>query len=271
MKKILFVCTGNTCRSPMAAAIMKSLFPDMEIDSAGLFADGSAVNPKSVAVLEEIGIALSGNSRQFSREDMNADLIFCMSDSHRDMLKSVGVDDSKIRVLNVSDPFGCDIEVYRACRDEIYDKLSIFKYDIRPMKKGDSSAVAEIEKQCFSSPWSQHAIEESFENGTLFFVAESKNGIIGYCGVQITLDEAYVYNIATSPMYRGFGVGTALTKTLIECAKQNGAAFVSLEVRESNQGAISIYEKVGFKVAGKRKNFYSAPREDGIIMTKVIE
>lgn len=271
MKKILFVCTGNTCRSPIAAALMKSLFPNFSVDSAGLFADGSAYSEKSAAVLSEMGIELSGFSRQLSCEDLDADMIFCMTQSHRDMLISVGADKNKIRVLDVCDPYGGDTDVYRACRDEIYDKLSSYKYSIRPMEKGDISAVAEIEKQCFSSPWSEEAISDSFDNGTMFFVAENKNGVIGYSGVQITLDEAYVYNIATSPFFRGFGVGTALTEKLSDCAKEKGASFISLEVRESNQTAISIYEKIGFKEVGKRKNFYSSPREDGIIMTKVIK
>jgi ribosomal-protein-alanine N-acetyltransferase len=79
------------------------------------------------------------------------------------------------------------------------------------------------------------------------------------------LDERDVCNIATVPEFRGMGVGKALTLALIESARETGASVVMLEVRESNAAAIALYEKAGFTLVGKRKNFYALPREDALL------
>lgn len=272
MKKILFVCTGNTCRSPMAAAIFKSFGIKAKVDSAGLFADGSDYSEKAVTALQEIGIDISGGvSRLFRYEDLSADYIFCMSESHKQMLLTIGADGDKIIVLDVCDPYGMDIEAYRACRDEIRDKLSAFDIKIRPFQEDDAAAVAEIEKICFSTPWSEQALLDSHRGNTAFFVAYNPISIIGYAGVQTAADESYVTNIAVLPAYRGLGVGEKLTESLLKFSRDKNMAFLSLEVRESNLPAIALYEKLGFKTAGFRKNFYDSPKENAIIMTKVNE
>lgn len=271
MKTALFVCTGNTCRSPMAAAIFESFSLPFRVKSAGLFADGSGYCDKSVDVLSEIGIDISGgNSRQLCLEDINADIIFCMSESHRQALISIGAQPEKITVLDVSDPFGGDINIYRQCRDELLDKLAAYDIKIRPFKFDDSGAVAEIEKQCFSHPWSENALLESFDAGVLFLVAENKNGIIGYSGLQRIAGEGYVTNIAVLPKFRGFGVGTRLTKALADYCEENSYSFITLEVRKSNAVAINIYKKLGFAEVGLRRNFYDDPKEDAVIMTRMI-
>ncbi len=271
MKKVIFICTGNTCRSPMAEGIFKSFNMDFEVKSAGLFADGSAYCDKSVAALGEIGITIGGNSKNLTREDLDADVFFCMSNSHREILLSYGVCDSKIKVLNVSDPYGGDLDTYRMCRDEILNKLSVYNFKVCPADKGDIPAIAEIEKACFSAPWSENAIDESMQNGTLFWVAKTGEHVLGYAGLSGVLDEGYITNVATLPEYRGVGVARAILNTLVSHCEDNGFSFVTLEVRESNLPAIRLYETAGFLPAGKRKNFYSAPREDAIIMTKVID
>ena len=139
---------------------------------------------------------------------------------------------------------------------------------IRPFKSGDEKYIAILERECFSSPWSENAVLESYQSNTIFFVAEENNNIIGYAGLQLVLDEGYVTNIAVTKTARKKGVGNALVNQLLNFAAQKELAFVSLEVRESNLPAITLYKKCGFAYMGKRKNFYSSPTEDAIILTK---
>ena len=138
---------------------------------------------------------------------------------------------------------------------------------IRDFLPGDETAIARLEKECFSEPWSEKAITESLENGTFFFVFEEEGEILGYAGLQTVLDEGYVTNIAVTSNARKKGIGSALTEKIISFGKEKKLSFVTLEVRESNLAAISLYKKFGFKTVGKRKNFYTAPSEDALIMT----
>ncbi|MBO5852659.1 MAG: ribosomal protein S18-alanine N-acetyltransferase [Clostridia bacterium] len=139
---------------------------------------------------------------------------------------------------------------------------------IREFMLGDEKGIAALEKECFSSPWSENAILESYVADTSFFVFTDNENILGYAGLQIVLDEGYVTNIAVTEEARGKGIGGVLAETLVAFAKEKGLAFISLEVRESNTPAISLYKKFGFEDMGRRKAFYQHPTEDAIIMTK---
>lgn len=138
---------------------------------------------------------------------------------------------------------------------------------IREFIFGDQKAIALLEEECFITPWSERAILDSYNNSTLFLLFEEEGEILGYVGLQIVLDEGYITNVAVTKKARKRGVGSALISRLKEVAKEKGLRFISLEVRKSNAAAIALYEKQGFKAAGKRKNFYSHPTEDGLIMT----
>ncbi|MBQ8648869.1 MAG: ribosomal protein S18-alanine N-acetyltransferase, partial [Clostridia bacterium] len=111
------------------------------------------------------------------------------------------------------------------------------------------------------------ALLESFKRGTKFFVAENADHIMGYIGFNVVLDEGYITNVAVFPKYRRMGVATALVRKAISYSKKNGLAFLSLEVRKSNSAAIALYENEGFKPEGERKNFYTNPKENALIMT----
>lgn len=127
--------------------------------------------------------------------------------------------------------------------------------------------IAEIERSCFATPWTDEQIRNS-DDSTVFFIAKIEDKTIGYGGMYTVLDEGYVTNIGVLPDYRRRGIGAKIVKSLIDYSIEKALAFLSLEVRASNQAAISLYSSFGFKEVGTRKNFYTNPKEDALIMTR---
>lgn len=139
------------------------------------------------------------------------------------------------------------------------------------MTSGHLDDVYIIETECFSHPWSKQSLEEEMNNETsLFLVAKEENEVIGYIGMSIVIDEGYIFNVAVRENHRNKGVATALINELVTYGKKNNFSFITLEVRESNLPAISLYSKFGFIKAGERKNYYSNPKENAILMTKYL-
>lgn len=137
------------------------------------------------------------------------------------------------------------------------------------MTENDVPAVAFLERECFSSPWSEKSLRESLENeGAVFLCAREGGILLGYIGASVVLDEAYVSDLAVSKAARQKGVGTKLLSCCERLCRERGCSFLSLEVRKSNAAAVALYQKAGFASVGERKNFYSSPRENAIIMTK---
>lgn len=268
---ILFVCTGNTCRSPMAEGYLNFRFKEHKAQSCGLCADGSPVSENSKRVMYEIGIDISSHLSQPLTKDLLewADKIICMSSSHKLMLESMGIR-SEILGNGICDPFGSNTDIYRQCRDEIIKEIdSMFStFEIIPIEYKHIKEIAKLEKVCFSTPWSEQTIADSYKTGTRFFVAQRDGKVLGYVGLSAIIDEGYITNIAVFPEYRNSGVGTALLYRLFDFAATQNLKFISLEVRSSNYSAISLYQKLGFSEEGKRKNFYSLPTEDALILTK---
>lgn len=142
------------------------------------------------------------------------------------------------------------------------------KYLIEKAKTCDARAIAEIEKSCFSVPWSEDALKETLsQSNSLFFKAVCDGEAIGYVGSYSVLDEVYITNIAVLKEYRKNGAARALLKKLCDESEKCEKAFVTLEVRKSNFPAISLYESEGFTLSGERKNFYEKPCENGLIYT----
>lgn len=280
--KVLFVCTGNTCRSPMAEGYLNSLkLEDVSAKSAGLsvpFPD--CANPDAVEVAQDNGIDIKNHiSRNITREMcFDADIIFCMTKSHALSLLNSGIDENKIMYpdTDISDPFMRGKMVYESCFCEIKAAVKdmLFKvgyYEIFDFCENDADSIISLETECFSLPWSKNSILSSYNNGTCFVVSKIGEKIVGYGGVSIVSDEAYITNIAVSKPFRSVGIGKKITQKLVDKAWDKGCRFISLEVRSSNLNAISLYADLGFKEAGIRPNFYSAPTEDAVIMTKTVK
>ena len=143
-------------------------------------------------------------------------------------------------------------------------------YNIIPMTSEHLDQVAEIEKICFSDPWSRRMLSEHLENEcAATLVAQGEDGtILGYAGLLVVLDEGYITNVAVRPEYRRQGIAGELLGVFRRFAEGNRMAFLTLEVRDSNASARALYAKHGFSEVGVRKNYYDHPKEDAIIMTR---
>ena len=127
--------------------------------------------------------------------------------------------------------------------------------------------VAKLEKLCFSQPWSANSLELLTKEGIgVGMVCSADGNVCAYGGMMVAVDEGQIINIATHPDYRRRGYGKAIVEALIKYAKINGLDSISLEVRESNAAAIELYSSLGFKVEGKRRDFYTKPTEAALIM-----
>lgn len=136
---------------------------------------------------------------------------------------------------------------------------------IKPFEEKYIDDVYEIEKACFSNPWSRADLAKQLDLETShFLVADVDGRAVGYMGLQIFSGEGYVTNVAVLPKYRGQGIALALINEQLK----NKMDFITLEVRESNIPAIRLYKKAGFENMGIRPKFYSNPTENAIIMTK---
>lgn len=138
--------------------------------------------------------------------------------------------------------------------------------DTRPEHLDD---ILLMEQQCFSVPWTHEQLMAQLSDFMhIFLAAEDENGrAVGYAGLMYVLDEGYISNVAVSPDRRREGIADMLLTELYERAKAKKLSFLTLEVRESNIPAQSLYKKHGYTEVGRRKAYYSRPKEDAALMT----
>ncbi|HAN44650.1 MAG TPA: ribosomal-protein-alanine N-acetyltransferase [Ruminococcaceae bacterium] len=136
------------------------------------------------------------------------------------------------------------------------------------MHSNHIEALARLEEECFSEPWSFESLANELYNPiAVFYVAEFDGEVCGYAGMHHIVDECYVTNIAVTKKHRRKGVATHLLKKLIAYAKEHDCSLITLEVRKSNTAAIGFYESNGFETEGERRDFYRNPTENALIMT----
>lgn len=170
---------------------------------------------------------------------------------------------------------------------------SEWPFAIEPMRLEDIPTVAVIERLVYSRPWPMEAYRyEILENPrSHYYVARLKEGkgkraqgfravlrraiagpetdesLLGYGGLWLMIDEAHISTLAVHTKWQGRGIGELLLATLITKAVELDAAYITLEVRVSNQRAQGLYKKYGFQPSGLRKRYYSDNNEDAVIMT----
>lgn len=137
---------------------------------------------------------------------------------------------------------------------------------VRRACASDAAALAALENSCFSKPWSEQALAEGLaREDARYFAADVDGNVVGYLGAHNVFGDVSVTNIAVDPAYRRQGVATTLLNALLKSAKEEGASRVLLEVRVSNEAAITLYEKAGFRRLCVRPRFYEAPVEDAAV------
>ena len=132
--------------------------------------------------------------------------------------------------------------------------------------------IEELEKQCFSLPWTwEQLMSQLPDDGHEFLAAEEDGKVLGYVGMMTVLDEGYISNVAVAPAFRRQGIADLLITELLDRARIRELSFVTLEVREHNEPAIALYRKHGFVPVGLRKNYYELPVENALLMTKYLK
>ncbi len=141
--------------------------------------------------------------------------------------------------------------------------------EYKQMDSTHIQGIAEIEKLCFSDPWSVNAITSELHNPLSYWlVALDGDKVVGYIGSQSVLGQGDMMNLAVDPHYRRQGIGLGLVNALIEKLGERSICSLTLEVRVTNKPAIALYESLGFVCVGRRPNYYTKPKEDALILRK---
>lgn len=250
---------------------------------------GEKVSENSLFVCREIGVELSPHiSRGLKPQTVDiADKIIPMGEGHYNIIKLYFPKiETMEKPFDVSDPFGSDEKTYRKCRDEIEEKIEkLFEdlerenseesqsdFSIAFAGKKDTKIVEKLGEKYFHDFWDEDTFENYIENPHLFFLkcCNKKGEIIAYICSRIVCETAEIDRVVVEENYRGLGIAKSLISEFEKIAKAKGVFEILLEVRKSNFPAQSLYKKCGFLEITQRRNYYSNPTEDAVIMRKDI-
>jgi ribosomal-protein-alanine N-acetyltransferase len=145
-------------------------------------------------------------------------------------------------------------------------------FRIRRAEGADVSALTNIERRCFSDPWSEAGIRESIQSETtIALVAENLEGELGYLMARLSGEEGEILNLAVLPGHRRQGVGRRLLEQGLALLIGSGVREAYLEVRESNRAARDLYLGFGFRPVGMRPHYYRNPAEDALVLRARLE
>lgn len=149
-----------------------------------------------------------------------------------------------------------------------YVRVMIMNYDIKLMQSENIDEVSLIEQEAFGPHhWSKSSFYDELQNNLASYYCLFKDGeIIGYTGFWNIIDEAHITTFAIKKEYRRQNFGEIMLRYIIEECYKKEIKYITLEVRVSNEPAIKLYEKYGFKSLGTRKNYYQDNNEDALIM-----
>jgi ribosomal-protein-alanine N-acetyltransferase len=137
------------------------------------------------------------------------------------------------------------------------------------MAEDDLDVVSSIEKEVFTDPWSRNAFRTDLSNKMAWpMVAEFEKKVVGYSNIYIVAGEVQIGNFAVAPGFRNRGVARKMMGEIFQKAGESNCHTIFLEVRESNVPAMELYKSYGFVSSGKRKDYYTNPNENAIIMVK---
>lgn len=137
------------------------------------------------------------------------------------------------------------------------------------MREEHVAQVAALEKECFSTPWSENSVRSELNNPlSLWLVAVDGEKVVGYVGSQSVMNESDMMNIAVTSDYRRKGIACKLVEALVTALQERDVDSLTLEVRASNEPAKALYAQLGFAQVGRRPNYYRNPKEDALILRK---
>lgn len=171
-----------------------------------------------------------------------------------------------LRPLYVRRP---DAELVRARQHADRARSGVDVRISRSSAQTDLTEVAALQRRSFTHAWGAEAIQWELENSNVarLYVARTESGdLVGYCACWIVFDELHINSLAVEESVRRQGIARRLLDQVVRDAVAEGARMATLEVRQSNVPARSLYEGLGFRIEGVRRNYYQDPREDGLIL-----